>query len=91
MMSDTAYNDDDLVYVDPETRSVVKRVETDGNGNTKPLPYQSALGKERWRKFYPWGTYRSMKKTYRLEGKRKELDGDLALDDALPLFIQDLL
>ena len=90
-MSTQPYNDDDLVYVDPETRSVVKRVETDENGNTKPLPYQSALGKERWRKFYPWGTYRSMKKTYRLEGKRKELDGNLALDDVLPLFMKDLL
>ncbi|HLC75933.1 MAG TPA: hypothetical protein VJB82_02330 [Candidatus Peribacterales bacterium] len=91
MSDEVEYNDDDLVYVDPETRTVVKRVEVDDQGNTKPLVYQSTLGKERWRKFYPWGTFRSMKKTYRIGGKRKELDGDLSLDEALPRFFSDTL
>jgi hypothetical protein len=36
------------------------------------------------RETYPWGTYRSMKRIYRLEGKVKDADVDATLDDVLP-------
>lgn len=90
-MSDQAYSDDDLVYVDPETKSVVGEVELNDEGVPKSLPYQQSTGKKSWRKFYPLGTYRSMKKAFHLEGKKSEKDGDLAIDEALPLLLNDTL
>lgn len=90
-MSTQPYHDDDLVYVDPETRSVVGKVEWDKNERPKSIPYKSSTGKEYWRKFFPFGTYRSMKKTFRLEGKSKEADSDSSLDEVLPKFFDDAL
>ncbi len=90
-MSDQTYNDDDLVYVDPEAKSVVGEVELNDNGNPKSLPYQQSAEKKSWRKFYPLGTFRSMKKAFRLEGKKSEEDGDLTIDEALPLLLNDSL
>lgn len=101
-MSDTAvspggisYNDDDLVYVDPETKTVVGRVEWGKNDKPKSLPYkrlESASSskdpkKEKgqfWRKHFPFGTYRSMKKIYKLEGKIKEAEPNKTLEEVLP-------
>ena len=66
-----AFQDVDLVYVDPDARAVVGRVEWSKTGNPKsmPIPIQ-AEGEKTWRKFYPWGTYRAMRNVYRLEGKQ---------------------
>lgn len=85
-----SYKDDDLVYVDPESRSVVGLVQFLPNGNSKPLAMQKPVeeadeeeekpaakggkpARGRVRKprvrYYPWGTYRSMKKIYKIEGK----------------------
>ncbi len=91
MMTDPTYNDDDLVYVDPETRSVVGKVEWDKDDRPKSIPYKSSTGKDHWRRFFPFGSYRSMKKTFRLEGKSKEADSDLSLDEVLPKFFDDAL
>lgn len=111
-MSDTPlYQDDDLVYVDPDARAVVKRVEFTEKGLPKPLPMPStfveaddepepsetkpattkgkagAKGPRRPRKpkqrYYPWGTYRTMKKLFKIEGKVPEPERTLTLDDVM--------
>lgn len=98
------YNDDDLVYVDPESRTVVGKVEWAPNDRPKskaykPVPKPEAPAekakdakpgrkeKEKdfsWRKNYPWGTYKSMKKIYKLEGKIKEPEPNRTLEEVLP-------
>lgn len=90
-MSDQTYSDDDIVYVDPDAKSVVGSVELNDKGNPKPKPFKQNPEKKSWRKFYPLGTYRSMKKAFRLEGKKPEEDGDLTIDEALPLLLNDAL
>lgn len=92
------YKDDDLVYVDPETRTVVGLVEFSKNDNPKSKAYvmpppepvdPKATGKKArtggWhRKHYPWGTYRSMKRIYKLEGKMKDAEPNRTLEEVLP-------
>ncbi len=92
------YKDDDLVYVDPETRTVVGKVEWNRNEKPKSRQYvppasdpadAAAQGKKGrgggWhRKYYPWGTYRSMKRIYKLEGKMKDPEPNRTLDEVLP-------
>jgi hypothetical protein len=85
------YKDDDLVYVDPELRSVIAKVEYSRAGNPKSLPVppqekeeKTKSGRRRTsKKFYPWGTYRSMKRVYHLEGKPKKNDQGIPLDVAM--------
>ena len=85
------YRDDDLVYVDPEKRVVVGRVEFSRSGSPRPLlmPYAATEGKEgrqrggRRKRYYPWGTYRSMKSVYHLEGKPPKVQGNMPLEDAI--------
>lgn len=87
-----AFSDDDLVYVDPDARTVVGRVEFDLKGNPKkrPIPERELDEKEkggRRRKsgpsYYPWGTYRSMKSMYRLEGKQRKEVPTATLDQVM--------
>lgn len=91
------YQDEDLVYVDPELRVVVGRVEFLPNGKSKPLVMKNkvvepdvdedpkAKGKMRPRRerYYPWGTYRSMKKIYKIEGKQIKEDNHKTLDEVI--------
>ena len=63
-MLDSPYNDEDLVYADPEKRVIVGKVEFGKNGNAKPLQMPEVIrppkeGDERRRgkprkRFYPW-------------------------------------
>ena len=96
------YNDDDLVYVDPETRTVVGKVEWSKNERPKSKAYAPPPAKEEaaagdnkpgkkgerrggWhRQHYPWGTYRSMKRIYKLEGKMKDPEPNRTLEEVLP-------
>jgi len=89
----SSYGDDALVYVDPETKTVLGPLEFEKNGNPKSLPYKAveASGERSWRKMYPWGTYRSMKRAFRLEGKVREEDSGATLDDVLPKLLNDTL
>ncbi len=95
------YKDDDLVYVDPETKTVVGLVEWLPNGKSKAMPMKDAKpeaaddeddgkaagGKGRARprriRYYPWGTYRSMKRVYKLEGKPPRVESQNTLDDVI--------
>lgn len=93
-----SYADTDLVYVDPEERRVVGLVEWHDNGRPKARtmpdapPKGEAEGKpDRRRKprTYPWGTYRSMKRLYKLEGKIREERPLISLDDAIAKAVQE--
>ncbi len=97
------YKDDDLVYVDPDTKSVVGLVQWHANGNPKSLqrsvpvsdneedeevpakPGAKRPGKRpatRLR-YYPWGTYRSMKRIYKIEGKQIREESPYTLNDVI--------
>jgi hypothetical protein len=101
----SAYKDDDLVYVDPDTRTVVGMVEWNKNGNPKSMPVKEEAAapegtpatdkkgdkKERrrsGRKYYPWGTYKSMKNIYRLEGKQKKTEPNKTLDQVIDIALE---
>ncbi len=77
--------DTDLVYIDPSTRSVIAKVEWKGE---KPvsLPYKPQPGQRDglWRKFYHWGTFKSMRRIYKVGGKIREQEPDQTLDEVLP-------
>ena len=88
------YTSEDLVYVDPDARLVMGLVEWSKAGNPKsmavpPAPLKEekdAKGERRrfsGRKYYPWGTYRSMRNIYRLEGKVKKEQPDRTLDQVM--------
>lgn len=87
------FQDDDLVYVDPDTKSVLGPLEYGKNGNPKSIPYKEveSSGNKSWRKFYPWGTYRSMKRAFRLEGKVRDEGNGETLDTVLPKLLNDSL
>lgn len=107
-----SYQDDDLVYVDPDARVVVGKVEWNTAGRPKSLPMKMEVeeeedsapptpadassglrragekgGKEKRRirrqRYYPWGTYRSMKRIYKLEGKQPKQESQKTLDEVL--------
>ncbi|MBU0767144.1 hypothetical protein KKF55_05210 [Patescibacteria group bacterium] len=95
------YKDTDFVYVDPKTREVKGLVEWTADGNAKPLlmvfkegPAVKSSDKEDAKpkriikninRYYPWGSYKTMKKLYKLEGKGKEKESDKnqSLDEAM--------
>ncbi len=86
---------DDLVYVDPDTNSVVSKVEWSPNGLPKILPYVEKPvpeGKERrrsWRKNYPWGTYRSMKNVFKVDGKPRKKEPTKTLDEVIEVALKE--
>jgi hypothetical protein len=99
------YKEDDLVYVDPDTRTVVGLVQWLPDGHPKALARPTiAMDKDdddeepaakkpdgkrpRVRRaprvrYYPWGTYRSMKRVYKLEGKQPREESPYTLDDVI--------
>ena len=85
--STTGFRDDELVYVDPDMKVVVGRLEWNRNGNPRskliPPEEREKAGKKSWRKQYPWGTYRSMKRVFQLEGKVRKEEGGMPLDEAI--------
>tara|TARA_B100000315_G_C14391366_1_gene502117 strand:- start:288 stop:599 length:312 start_codon:yes stop_codon:yes gene_type:complete len=95
-MSDTQYSDDDFVYIDPAKRAVMGKVEWSDNGIPAKMEKKEKeedddkepkKGKRRKMKkrYYPWGTYRTMKKLFRIEGKEKEVENYKPLDEAMAL------
>lgn len=91
-MSDdsSSYSDDDLVYVDPALKKVIGKVEFDEGGNPKTCPYPKG-GEHSWRERCPYGTYRSMKRAFRIGGKVMEEKGQASLDEVLPKLLSDVL
>ena len=90
------FTDYDLVYVDPDTNSVVGKVEWNKNGNPKTRPYvapPAPPGKEErrrsWRKFYPWGTFRSMKNVFKVEGKQRKKEPTKTLNEVIEVALKE--
>lgn len=94
------YHDDDLVYVDPRERIVIGLVEWSNSGRPKPLAMKrwdeevddaDEAGRRRKRptRSYPWGTYRSMKRVFKVAGKIFEAKPPLSLDDAILLCLRE--
>jgi hypothetical protein len=84
------YADTDFVYFDSEARTVIGPVQWSKAGNVKPLlkPTREDEGERGWRKsrrkeYYPWGSYRSLKHLYHLEGKERDAERTQTLDEAL--------
>ena len=87
------YKDDDLVYVDPDARTVIGLVQWSSSGRPKSLPIppppavssteQTKRGRAPKNKYYPWGTYRSMKRLYKLEGAPHKQEASQLIDEAL--------
>lgn len=93
------YKDDDFVYVHPDERKVVGRVEWNKNGNAKELAMPDTVVEEtdekpakgkgakggfrRRKRYFPWGTYKSMKAIYKLEGKVKKDEPNRTLDEVM--------
>ncbi|OGJ63154.1 hypothetical protein A3A67_01655 [Candidatus Peribacteria bacterium RIFCSPLOWO2_01_FULL_51_18] len=93
------YNDDDLVYVDTESRTVIGRVEWTKNEKPKSLPFKASPKEKKGegktprrqfsRKYYPFGTYRSMKRIFKLQGKIKDPEPNKTLDEVIPRALKD--
>lgn len=90
------YADDDLVYVDPDKRVVVGLVQWSNTGRPKSLeipqdteksvdPKTGKPRRARRKRSYPWGTYRSMKRLFKIEGKVHDDRPMLQLDEAIAL------
>ena len=90
-MSDAAYTDDDIVYVDPDTREVLGKVEFDAQGNPQSKPFPQKEDKKSWRTVCPYGTYKSMKSAFRLvRGSRDQDEEHMTFDDALSTMLNTL-
>lgn len=101
-MPETTYNDDDLVYVDPKKKAVVGIVQWSDAGKPQKMEMklpekeeaqedEKPKGRRRpaKKRYYPWGTYRSMKKMFRIEGKEKEIENYKTLDTAIELAVNE--
>lgn len=87
---------DDLVYVDPDANVVVGKVEWSKNGNPKSRQYVSkevsdAKGERRrsWRKYYPWGSYRSMKNVFKVDGKPRKKEPTKTLEQVIDVALKE--
>ncbi len=95
-MSDSPYTDEQFVYVDPDKKLAVGLVEWDkkGNAKKKDWPYEVKEGekpRKGRKRYYPWGSYGTMKKLYKLEGKVKDKDTDdyIKLNEAIDKLQED--
>lgn len=92
------YLDTDFLYFDTDTRTVIGRVEWTKSGDVKPLqkPERPQEGTERRRRgrprkeYYIWGTYRSLKRLYNLEGKSPQQERTQTLDEAMARSLQEV-
>ncbi|MCF7844834.1 MAG: hypothetical protein K9M03_03345 [Kiritimatiellales bacterium] len=51
--------------------------------NTEPKDKKPIINRKPRKQYYPWGSYRTMKKLYKLEGKEKEAERHQTLDGAI--------
>ncbi len=86
----------DLVYVDPDLNTVVSKVEWNKSGLPKSLiyiPKPAEPGKEErrrsWRKCYPWGTYKSMKNVFKVDGKPRKKEPTKTLDEVIEVALKE--
>jgi len=90
------YSDSDFLYFDTRTRTVIGPVQWTATGNVKPLekpeeperPVKEGapprrMHRHREKEYYIWGSYRSLKRLYNLEGKPKNVERTQTLDEAM--------
>lgn len=91
------YADSDFFYFDTEKRVIIGPVQWSKTGTVQPLekPETPGEGPERkWRgkrrkEYYIWGTYRSLKRLYNLEGKTRREENTQTLDEAMERSLKD--
>ena len=104
-MSDATYNDDDFVYVDPDARAVVGLVQWDKKGDAVPKEWpriarppkegedpEKAKGRplrKPKKRYYPWGSYKTLSKVYRIEKKEKDAESYITLNEAVDKLQED--
>ena len=100
MADEPTYTDDHFVYVDPRNRTVLGTVEWKSEGIAVPmeLPELEEKGEKKRpddrprrkpkKRYAPWGSYRSMKRMYRLEGKQDD-SGQGEFNDVVARFEVD--
>lgn len=89
----SAYADTDFVYFDPKSRTVIGLVQWTPSGNVQPLerPVDEGghvedarrKGRRRETEYYIWGSYRSLKRLYNIEGKVKDEERSQSLEEAM--------
>ncbi len=88
------YEDNDFVYVDPKNRKVLGVLKWTKSGEPVSLKMEDEKESDeksedkrkkrrQKKKCYPWGTYRTMKKIYRLEGREKIAEEHKPFEEAL--------
>jgi len=99
------FSDSDLVYIDPNNRTVIGPVEWLPSGKAKAMPIPERKGdsdaaegtkekeqeKEKGhrkrrsnrKQYYPWCSYRTARRVYRVEGKEKEPERSRPLEEAM--------
>jgi hypothetical protein len=92
--SPASYSDEDIVYVDPDSRTVIGALEWTGETPVSkvyvPTKKDPAAVKKPsddrpfFRKFFPVGTYRTMKRVFKIEGKVKDAEPNKTLEEVLP-------
>jgi hypothetical protein len=88
--SHSQYSDDDLVYADPDKKEIIGKVEFDANGKPKQLVYpRDEEGRVHWRKFFPWGTFKSMENAWMRKGGNSDSNDESTFDDALGKLLKD--
>jgi hypothetical protein len=56
---------------------------------TAPKDKKGKRPRPRRQRYYPWGTYRSMKKIYKLEGKQPKQESTKTLDEVIELALKE--
>ena len=86
-MTEQQYSDGDFVYVDPEKREVVGLVEwtTEGTPVPKEREYPDVEGddkahRQRKKRRYPWGTFATMNRIYKLKGRSADAAQEESMD-----------
>lgn len=92
----STWKDDDLVYVDPDSNSVIGPLEWNKNGNPKPKLYiapektdEKGERRRSWRKVYPWGTFKSMKNVFKVEGKPRKKEPTKTLEQVIDVALKE--
>ena len=90
------FSDDDLVYVDPQKKMVIGPIEFTKKGTVEKkemlVEVESTDASEKpkrrrspKKRYYPWCSYKTAKKIYRVEGKYIEPDNHKPFEEVLSL------
>ena len=75
--------------IEKEMPAFIEKEEDAENGKDAPQKKPVRKGRKPKKRYYPWGSYRSMRKVYRLEGKEKIQDQNKPFDEVLQKALQE--